>query len=344
MLFFDMLIYDREKELLVAQKQVLAQWINRTLGIDDVTLDNFMHILDNGVILCKIAKLVQHKAEQCCMDGLIKGVVPPMKFKCWENAKSESFFARDNTENFLKWCRNFGVNEAVIFESDGLVRHTQPRNVVLCLLELGRLATRFGIPPPALVKLEKEIDDQDYGTASETESVSSVSSPSRMHSRTDSTMSVTSVISPGPITAPPTPSPIQKCSVTPIRNRTKLSELDKKVLQITAKVLRDGSQIKKISDGRYTIGGKNIFVRLLKENHIVVRVGGGWDTLEHFLSHHDSHQIKTPQKSTAAANGRTPSSTPAGKDAGSQRTGLQSKTKYRSPFLNVTRSPKYKHS
>jgi hypothetical protein len=38
------------------------------------------------------------------------------KMKCWENAKSQSFYARDNVCNFLKWCRKFGVRDAVIFE------------------------------------------------------------------------------------------------------------------------------------------------------------------------------------------------------------------------------------
>ena len=36
--------------------------------------------------------------------------------KCWENAKSQSFYARDNVSNFLKWCRKFGVRDAVLFE------------------------------------------------------------------------------------------------------------------------------------------------------------------------------------------------------------------------------------
>lgn len=29
------------------------------------------------------------------------------------------------------------------------------------------------------------------------------------------------------------------------------------------------------------------FRQLLKEQHVMIRVGGGWDTLEHFLSRHD---------------------------------------------------------
>lgn len=44
----------------------------------------------------------------------------------------------------------------------------------------------------------------------------------------------------------------------------------------------------KVSDGKYRIGDTKtlIFVRILRR-HVMVRVGGGWDTLEHYLDKHD---------------------------------------------------------
>ncbi|NWH41401.1 GA2L2 protein, partial [Chloropsis hardwickii] len=44
----------------------------------------------------------------------------------------------------------------------------------------------------------------------------------------------------------------------------------------------------KVSEGKYRVGDSDtlIFVRILRE-HVMVRVGGGWDTLEHYLDKHD---------------------------------------------------------
>ncbi|CAH8515765.1 unnamed protein product [Heterobilharzia americana] len=51
----------------------------------------------------------------------------------------------------------------------------------------------------------------------------------------------------------------------------------------------------RIGEGRYLFGDKStqIFVRILR-NHVMVRVGGGWDTLSHFLSKYDECRKVNP--------------------------------------------------
>uniref|UniRef100_A0A8B9TMT3 GAS2-like protein 2 n=1 Tax=Anas platyrhynchos TaxID=8839 RepID=A0A8B9TMT3_ANAPL len=42
----------------------------------------------------------------------------------------------------------------------------------------------------------------------------------------------------------------------------------------------------KISDGKYRVGDSDTLIFILRE-HVMVRVGGGWDTLQHYLDKHD---------------------------------------------------------
>jgi hypothetical protein len=50
----------------------------------------------------------------------------------------------------------------------------------------------------------------------------------------------------------------------------------------------------KMADGKYRIGDTKtvIFVRILRR-HVMVRVGGGWDTLGNYLSKHDPCRCRT---------------------------------------------------
>lgn len=73
-----------------------------------------MEELDNGVKLCKLAGVLQTKVAQSCQ------MFPVRKITCKRDASPGSFFARDNTANFLAWCRHIGVEETYLFESEGL--------------------------------------------------------------------------------------------------------------------------------------------------------------------------------------------------------------------------------
>ncbi|GAB1606816.1 hypothetical protein Ahia01_000964200 [Argonauta hians] len=148
---------EQQAESLIPLKEDLADWLQRILDIE-ITTETFMDALDNGAALCRLAQMIQLKAELACKEGRYTQPIPKLKFKYRENAKSGTWFARDNCANFLQWCRDFGLNEGCMFESEDLVCHRQETPVVVCLLELARVGFRFGMESPSIIKIEKEIE------------------------------------------------------------------------------------------------------------------------------------------------------------------------------------------
>ena len=53
--------------------------------------------------------------------------------------------ARDNVANFIAWCRELGIADVVIFESDDLVMRKNEKSVILTLMEIARKAYIFGV-------------------------------------------------------------------------------------------------------------------------------------------------------------------------------------------------------
>lgn len=347
-------MFSAQRRQLDPLKEDLADWLNKTLGkkgIDYISRDNFFGELDNGVVLCHLAQIICEQAK-CAIDaGFAKGPAPTIRAKCFEKAMRRSFFSRDNVENFIIFCKQLGVHENLLFETNNLVNHDQPRNVILCLLEVARLATRYNLEPPALVQLEKEIAEEDRNNSADS-GLSSLlswqfqSSPPRIentnsmkmrHSNSASAISSydrkwtsTTLRDKRPVAAE-LASPLSGASDGVPSDHTEdewsrgsgedpeddpdglsfkqssgpsgdaTNELDRKV-QLAARLMRRNCNciqgkcsrlsVKKVGEGKYNIAGKNVFVRLLKGRHMMVRVGGGWDTLDHFLLRHDPCQVK----------------------------------------------------
>lgn len=245
----------KESAELFPIKEDLAAWLNRLLGVE-IRAQNFMDVLDNGVVLCNLVQRVQEVCQQRKDQGLLEQEVklPLGKVKCHCEAEKRSFYARDNVSKFIDFARALGVQEAVLFESNGLVNHTEPKEVILTLLDFARRAAKYGIEPPDLVTLENEIDKEEAATAEEPVIVE------------------------------------EEALIVP--DGPPEDEVDRLVREIIKRV---GYQypIRRLGEGRYIVepGKTKLFVRVLRE-HIMVRVGGGWTTLEYFLVKHTPSKVK----------------------------------------------------
>ena len=155
---------EEEKKALEAIKADICQWLGKQNVLSlDVTPASFLPVLDSGVQLCKLAGLVQEGARrhQADIGCTVRVPLEPLAWKPTKAARGTAMFqasSRDNAALFIRWCRELGVEEAVIFESVGLVEHTDEKRVILCLLDVARFAERVGIVPPQLVQLEREIE------------------------------------------------------------------------------------------------------------------------------------------------------------------------------------------
>ncbi|XP_057627710.1 GAS2-like protein 1 isoform X1 [Chionomys nivalis] len=293
-----------------AMKEDLADWLNALYGLGlPGSGDGFLTGLATGTTLCQHANAVTEAARALAAARPTRGVA----FQAHSVAPG-SFLARDNVATFIGWCRaELGVPEVLMFETEDLVLRKNEKSVVLCLLEVARRGARLGLLAPRLVQFEQEIE-QELQAAPQVSSV-----PAAEEGTTEI------VAASGAHTRTPRMTP------------NDLRNLDELVREILGRcTCPDQFPMIKVSEGKYRVGDSSllIFVRVLR-SHVMVRVGGGWDTLEHYLDKHDpcrcssTASIRTahrlpPQRAGTFSPRRgspTPSPRPGSPVPGSERRG-----------------------
>ncbi|XP_004434910.1 PREDICTED: GAS2-like protein 2 [Ceratotherium simum simum] len=247
--------FKSSEQYLEAMKEDLAEWFRDLYGLD-VDAASFLQVLETGLVLCQHANAITEAALAFLAEAPARAQripLPQAGVSCNGAAQPGTFQARDNVSNFIQWCRKeMGIQEVLMFETEDLVLRKNVKNVVLCLLELGRRAWRFGVAAPTLVQLEEEIDEE---------------------LRLELSL---------PPPDPPPPEP-------PTRRPCHFRNLDQMVQNLVSHCTCPVQfSMVKVSEGKYRVGDSNtlIFIRILR-NHVMVRVGGGWDTLGHYLDKHD---------------------------------------------------------
>ncbi|XP_007517012.2 GAS2-like protein 2 [Erinaceus europaeus] len=247
--------FKSSEQYLEAMKEDLAEWLRDLYGLD-IDAANFLQVLETGLVLCQHANAITEAALAFLAEAPAQAQkvhMPQAGVVCNGAAQPGTFQARDNISNFIQWCRKeMGIQEVLMFETEDLVLRKNVKNVVLCLLELGRQAWRFGVAAPTLVQLEEEIEQE---------------------------LRAELALSP-PDPPPPPPPPRRPCH---------FHNLDQMVQNLVSHCTCPVQfSMIKVSDGKYRVGDSNtlIFIRILR-NHVMVRVGGGWDTLGHYLDKHD---------------------------------------------------------
>ncbi|KAG8587766.1 hypothetical protein GDO81_005777 [Engystomops pustulosus] len=248
--------YKSSEQYLYAMKEDLAEWLKDMYNLD-IAVENFIEVLETGTLLCYHANNVTETAHRFSAEypDLIKKLWLPKSGVTFNaSAQPGTFLARDNVSNFIQWCRKeMVITDVLMFETEDLVLRKNEKNFILCLLEVARRASRFGMSAPMLIQMEEQIEEE---IREELE------------------------LPPVEIPLPKPPSQRKLCD---------LKNLDQMVQHLVSRCTCPVQFCMiKVSEGKYRVGESStlIFVRILR-NHVMVRVGGGWDTLEHYLDKHD---------------------------------------------------------
>lgn len=293
-------------------KEDLAEWLQTLYPELMINIDNFMDRLETGVALCKHANNVKRFAAdyvqrrqarskimtRSTTSSLALPLTTIMDVHYLPLAKPGTFFARDNVHNFISWCRkSLTIIECLLFETDDLIMRKNEKHVILCLLEVARRGAKFGMLAPMLVQMERQIDReiaaeqrlQKESRGTQSELIATDGAGDGDDEESDSELE--------------DEQPMLMYGPMPQIVTNDLKSLDEMVRDLVEKCTCPTQfPMIRVSEGKYRIGDTKvlIFVRILR-SHVMVRVGGGWDTLAHYLDKHDPCRCRSQHRTTQGA-------------------------------------------
>lgn len=95
------------EEYLDAMKEDLAEWLNDLYGTD-MTVDSLVQMLQTGSLLCTHANRVTAAAAEYLHrrgGADMQPWLPTSEVSFMDTARPNTFQARDNVSNFIRWCR-----------------------------------------------------------------------------------------------------------------------------------------------------------------------------------------------------------------------------------------------
>lgn len=168
--------WEKENELLWAMLEDETEWLAKLFPDIFITPELFFYSLEDGVVLCRLANLIQVSAEKHGAKSNVKVQSKRFKFHKSISKKNKQlalFKSRENVQGFLTWCRQIGISDSILFESNDVVEADECREgcreVVICLMEIARRASgMFKFTPiPKLIQLEQEIEIEEQMEAEE---------------------------------------------------------------------------------------------------------------------------------------------------------------------------------
>ncbi|XP_078484271.1 uncharacterized protein LOC100177226 [Ciona intestinalis] len=133
-------------------------WISEVLG-KEVTSQNILSELRSGVTLLYVARsleLLRHQEDNRYdkdIEAELRHLTPD-DVLFGHNPAQMVARQRTNISKFLDWCRDIGVKTITLFESEDLASEKNERQVLTCILNIAKIAARFGVTPPESVREE----------------------------------------------------------------------------------------------------------------------------------------------------------------------------------------------